>query len=210
MAADDPQMADSGDAAAADAERARFVAAFGKAAAEHGYRELTFEQVARFAGSSRERLGVHFATKEEGLLAAQDAFLSELRLDAEEACRGQGEWPVRVRAAIASVVTTLAEASALARVLTIEATASLAAAERQFAAFDAFARLLGDGRRLYGRAEGLPPATERAIIGGLASMMTEPLLSEDPAALVALEPELVELTLAPFIGAAEARRVAAA
>jgi AcrR family transcriptional regulator len=200
-------MADSGDAAATDAERARFVAAFGKAAAEHGYRELTFDQVARFAGSSRERLGLHFQSKEEGLLAAQDAFLEQLRLDASNACAGGGGWPQRVRAAIAAVVSTLVEASALARVLTIEATANLAAAERQFAAFEAFAELLGAGRA-YPRAEDLPGLTERAIVGGIASMMTEPLLAEDPGALAALEPELVEMTLTPFVGAAEARRVA--
>jgi AcrR family transcriptional regulator len=209
MTGEDPREIDPGDPAAAEAERARFVAAFGKAAAEHGYRELTFEQVARFAGSSRERLVLHFGTKEEGLLAAQDAFLEQLRLDAVEACGGSGEWPLRVRAAIASVVSALVEASALARVLTIEATASLAAAERQFAAFDSFAELLRKGRRVYRPAVDLPASTERAIVGGIASMMTVPLLAEDPQALGVLEPELVELTLAPFIGAAEARRVAA-
>jgi AcrR family transcriptional regulator len=197
------------DPAKPESERDRFIAAFGKAASEHGYRDLTFEQVARYAGAPAERLEFHFANKEEGLVAAQDAFLNRLWLDVLEICEAPGDWPIRVRAALTSVITTLAEASTLARVFTIEATAaSFAAAERQFAALDSFARLLGDGRRLYPRAAELPAATERVLIGGIASMITVPLLAEEPQALLALEPQLVELVLVPFVGAGRARQVA--
>jgi AcrR family transcriptional regulator len=207
--ADKSQRGDQIDSGAVEAERARLIAAFGKAASEHGYRDLTVEQVARYAGTSRDRIALHFASKEEGLVAAQDAFLNRIWLDALDACETAGEWPARVRAALRAVILSLAEASTLARVFMIEVTAaSFAAAERQFAVLDSFARLLRDGRRLYPEASGLPVATERALVGGIASIISGHLLAEEPRALAALEPELVEIVLVPFVGPGQAKRVA--
>lgn len=203
------QQGDPRDLDGPEPERERFIAAFGKAASEHGYRELTVEQVARYAGTSRDQVEEHFASKEEGLLAAHDAFLNRIWLEVVEACETSAEWPLKVRAALRSVILSLSEASTLARVFAIEATAaSLAAAERQFAALDRFAGLLGDGRRLYPRASELPAATERTLIGGIASILFAHLLAEEPDVLATLEPELVELTLLPFLGPSQARLVA--
>jgi AcrR family transcriptional regulator len=209
VARGEPQQRNPSDAGGADPERARFVAAFGKAASEHGYRDLTIEQVARYAGSSPERIGVYFASKEDGLVAAQDAFLDGIWLDVLDACEAPVEWPLRVRAALRSVVVSLTEASALARVFAIEATAaSVAAAERQFAVLDSFARLLRDGRRIYPRAGELPTLTERALVGGVASIISGHLLAEEPRVLAGLEPQLVELILTPYIGPRLAGQIA--
>jgi AcrR family transcriptional regulator len=203
------QRGDQEETGTAEAERNRLIAAFSKAASEHGYRDLTVEQVARYAGTSRDRIELHFATKEEGLVAAQDVFLNRIWLDVIDACETAGEWPARVRAALRSVIFSLAEASTLARVFMIEVTAaSFAAAERQFAVLDSFARLLRDGRRLYPESSGLPAATERALIGGVVSIISGHLLAEEPRALAALEPELVEIVLVPFVGPSQAKRVA--
>jgi len=195
----------------ADPERDRLIAAFGKAASEHGYRDLTVDQVARYAGTSRARIEAYFGSKEQGLVAAQDAFLDRLWLDALEACAGAEDWPVKVRAAMRSVIASLVEASTLARVFAVEATAvSFAAAERQLAVLDAFAKLLQEGRRTSPAASSLPPVTERALIGGIASIITGFLLAEEPQALAALETELVELVLLPYVGPQQARRIARA
>ncbi len=78
-------------------------------------------------------------------------------------------------------------------VFAIEAgAASLAAAERQFAALDQFATLLRGGRHLYPQAASLPDATERALVGGIASILSGHLLMEDPQAISALEEQLVD------------------
>jgi AcrR family transcriptional regulator len=209
VAGGESQQGDPRDSSAAEPERDRFIAAFGKAASEHGYQNLTVEQVARYAGTSEEQVEAHFANKEEGLAAAQDAFLDRIWLDVLDACEAAGEWPVRVRAALRSVIISLTEASGLARVFAIEATAaSFAAAERQFAALDGFARLLRDGRRHYPAASELPAATERALVGGIASIICGHLLAEEPRALAAVEPDLVELILAPYVGPKQARQIA--
>jgi AcrR family transcriptional regulator len=190
-------------------DRAKLVAAFGKAAAEHGYAALSVEQVIAYAGLSRDVFDVHFRTKEQGLVAAQDAFLERLWLEAIHACDTTEAWPVKVRAGLEAVLASLVEASALARVFAVEAcAASLAAAERQFAALDEFAELLRHGRRDYPAARSFPRVTERALVGGVASIVAGHLLREDPQAIPPLTTELVELLLTPYLGEEEARAVA--
>jgi AcrR family transcriptional regulator len=199
--------ADSGDTGD---DRERLVAAVAKAAAEHGYAGLTVDQVLRYAGLPRTVFDAHFESKEQGLIAAQDAFLDRLWLDVVGACDTPAEWPLKVRAALRAALSSLVEASALARVFAVEAAAtSLAAAERQFAALDRFATLLRDGRRHFPAAASLPDTTERALVGGIASIVSGHLLVEDPQAIPALEGQLVELVLMPYVGKGEARRVAA-
>lgn len=191
-------------------DRERLVAAFGKAVAEHGYAALTVDLVVNYAGISRDIFEVHFEGKEQGLLAAQDAFLERLWLDAVHACENLEEWPLKVRAGLGAILSSVVEASTLARVFAVEAcAASLAAAERQFVALDEFATLLREGRRSYPRAESLPDTTERALVGGIASIVSGHLLMEDPQAIPPLETELVELVLIPYLGESEARRMAA-
>ena len=211
MAGENFERAASGEPWGTDAERDRLIAAFGKAAEEHGYGEVTAERVARYAGLPRARYEAHFETKERALVAAQDVFLERLLTDAFFAGEAVGEWPGKVRAALSAVLASLAEASALARVFAVEAVgASFAAAERQFAALERFAALLRDGRRRYPRAASLPAPTERVLIGGVASIVSAHLLAEDPAALPVLEPGLAETLLVPYLGEAEARRIASA
>jgi AcrR family transcriptional regulator len=206
----DSQQVDPRNSGGDAPERDRLIAAFGKAAAEHGYRDLTVDHVARYAGLSRARYEAHFDTKEQGLVAAQDVFLDRLWLDVFAACDSPLEWPAKVRAAVRAVISSLVEASTLARVFAVEATAvSFAAAERQFAALEQFASLLREGRARHPRAASLPPPTERVLVGGIASIVSQHLLAEDPEALSALEPELVVALLIPYVGEVEAKRAAA-
>lgn len=191
-------------------DRERLIAAVAKAAADYSYAELTVDHVTRYAGISRSIFFVHFETKEQALVAAQDAFLERLWLDVTHACEAVQAWPLKVRAGLAAILTSLVEASNLARVFAVEASAaSPAAAERQFAALDQFAALLRDGRRHYPEAESLPQATERALVGGIASIVSSHLLMEDPQAIPSLETQLVEFVLIPYLGKQEARRTAA-
>ena len=93
------------------------------------------------------------------------------------------EWPLKVRAALEVTLSYLAEAASVARVFAVEAAANLSATERQFAAVESFAAMLRDGRRLYPRAAALPAPTERALVGGIASIISGHLLAEEPQLL---------------------------
>src|SRR4051812_38656261 len=144
-------------------QRERFVGAIAKAASEYGYAKLTVEQVLRYAGLPRAAFDAHFANREQALIAAQDAFLDRLLLDVLSACDSPVAWPLRVRAGLEAILSSLVEADRLARAFAVEAAAaSLAAAERQFAALDQFAAMLREGRRHCPDAASLPDATERA------------------------------------------------
>lgn len=204
-----PGQSDSAPDRLLPGERERVISAFSKAVAEQGYRGLTLESVARTAGMPTGRLEAHFATKESGLVAAQEAFLDRLWLEVIVACRAPTDWPRKVSAGLGSAISTLTEASALARVFTVEATGvSLGAAERHFAAIDQFASLLAEGRKRYPRAASLPDLAERVLIGGVASAAAAALLAEEPAALSLQQPQLTEMLLIPYLGEDEARLVA--
>ncbi len=190
--------------------RKRLVDAIAKAAAEHGYEGLTVERVSRYAGVQPATFTRYFASTEQGLVAAFEIFLERLQLEVHAACEDSGSWPAKVRAGVRALLSSLVEASPLARVFAVEAAAaSLAMTERQLAALGDFAAVLRDGRSLYPRAVALPEITERVLVGGVASIVEGHLLAEDPQELMALEPQIVELVLAPYLGEAEARRVAA-
>jgi AcrR family transcriptional regulator len=190
-----------------EGERARIVAAVAKVAAEQGYAGLKIERIARYASVAEDAYEAHFSSPEQGLLAAQEVFLEHLLMEAANACDKAEPFPLRVRAGIGAVLSVISEASALARVFAVEVGGTnLALGERRFAALDEFARMLRAGRDA---AATLPPdSTERLLVGGIASVVSECLLMEEPAAILGLEADLVELILTPYLGAAEARRIA--
>lgn len=192
-----------------DGPRERLIAAISKTAAEHGYAGLTIERIVSSAGVRREDFDAYFESREQGLLAAQDLFLQRLLGEAAAACERSVPWPSRLRAGLRAVLASLLESAALARVLTVEADAAgLALAERRLVALDDFARLMRSGREHSPRAAALPDLTERVLVGGVASLLRQRLLREEPASTPTLEVELAELLLLPYLGHEEARRVA--
>jgi AcrR family transcriptional regulator len=192
-----------------EGQRERLVAAISKAAAEHGYSGLTIDRIIRNAGVERVVFDAHFESREQGLLAAQDAFLERLLWEATGACERPVPWPERLRAGLRAVLSSLIENASLARVLTVEADAAgLPFAESRLAALDEFARLMRSGREFFPAAERLPDITERVLVGGVESLLRQRLLREEPAATGALESELLELLLLPYLGRQDARRTA--
>lgn len=189
-------------------EHERLVAAISKAVAEHGYEDLDIAQVASYAELTPAAFERHFANKDQGVVAAQDAFLERLWLDAAGAAEATEPWPLRVSAGLGAVLDSLVEASALARAFAVEASTSLVVMERQLASLDRFAAMMRTGRRAYRWADGLPEVTERLLVGGIASIVSTHLLMEQPAKIRTLEPGLVEFLLIPYLGRAEARRSA--
>lgn len=190
-------------------ERSQIVAAITRAVAEYGYAGVTLEQVLRQADLPEDRFRAHFDSLDRGLIAAQEAFLDQVRLEIAVACDLDRPWTANLCAALNAVLNYLSEASDLARGFTVEATASsLAASERHFTALEALADLLRQGRRFHPRAEKMPEAVEQALIGGVASIVSSRLLSEEPRTLIQLEPQFAEFLLLPYLGRTEASRVA--
>jgi AcrR family transcriptional regulator len=204
-----PQIHPAAGSPRPDDQRKLLVAAISKAAAEHGYAGLTIDRIIRYAGVERAVFDAHFESREQGLLAAQDEFLERLLWEATGACERPAPWPLRLRAGLRAVLSSLVESASLARVLTVEADAAgLPLAERRLVALDEFARLMRSGREDFPAAAPLPEVTERLLVGGVASLLRQRLLREEPTATASLETELVELLLIPYLGREEARRIA--
>jgi hypothetical protein len=55
----------------------------------------------------------------------------------------------------------------------------------------------------------LSPSTEEALVGGMVSLISRRIIAGRTAELESLLPDLVEITLTPYIGSAEAARIAA-
>ncbi len=68
--------------------------------------------------------------------------------------------------------------------------------------------MLREGRERNPEAAGLPALTETLLVGGAAYVVRGTLLAELPLPVGRLERELVEILLSPYLGSAEARRIA--
>ncbi len=192
-------------------ERDLLIAAVTKAAAEYGYDALTVELVLRRSDLNEDTFYAHFDDIRAALLAAQERFIERLWAHAMEDCDVERDWPSRVKAALDAALRFLTEAPVHARVFTVEVAGSgPVATERQQALIRRLASRLREGRARYPLGASLPESTEQSLIGGITSLISGHLLAEEADLLLTLEPEFLELLLTPYLGSAEARRLAQA
>ncbi len=192
-----------------DNQRQRLLAGMAKALAEQGYARATVEDVIENAGTSRKTFYEFFDDKEDCLLAAYDAASQRLWAAGAEAVAGAGEWPARVRAALAAALEFLAAEPFTARLFTLEARAAGAAiAARQHTDTERAAALLGAGREGRPEATDLPEATEATLVENVAAIVGAHVLSGAAGLLPSLTAQLTEYLLAPYLGAEEAKAVA--
>jgi hypothetical protein len=141
-----------------------------------------------------------------------DAFesaLARLQIRVETACASEAEWPAQVAAGIRAALAFGAAEPAAAEVLTNEA---MAGGKEGFARYDRmiehFADALRPGRAERPEGDWLPEITEKTMVGGVAMLIAQRLTFDRHAELPALAAEAIQFVLTPYLGAAEARRVA--
>lgn len=195
-------------------QRDRLILGVATALAEHGYGGLSVEHVIVAAGVSRTTFYNHFANKEEAVLAAHDLIFERFLGLITRACNAGHRWPEKVKAAIGAALEFAAAEPEQAQLLTLDAlAANVEIARRVLDSSDHLTALLSAGRRHSARAQraqDLPDLTEKALIGAISATVSGLLMSGESGRLPELGPQLVELTLMPYIGAEEAARVAEA
>jgi len=143
-------------------------------------------------------------------VSAFDAAFARLQVAVESACAARSEWPAGVLAGIRAALEWAAAEPAAAQLLTNEA---LAAGAPGFARYDRMVSYIADlllpGRELATHGERLPEVTERAVASGLAMLVAQRLSLGRESDLPDLAPEVAQFALTPYLGTAEARRVAA-
>lgn len=194
-----------------EVQRARLLAACAAEVARKGYSSVVVQDIIAAAGVSRTTFYANFENKLECVRAAHEVAFERLNGVVYRACAEQAEWPLRLAAATRAAVRFAAESPAEAQLLVFDTVgAEPAMAARVRAANEHLVGLLRAGREHSPAAAEMPPQLERALIGGVGAIVAGRLANGEAARLPELEPELVEMMLFPYVGAAEARRLAAA
>lgn len=192
-------------------QRERLIAGLAEAVAENGYASTTIAHITRHAAVSRRTFYEHFASKDECFVAAYDTVMDELRERIGDAFAAEEEWPQAVKAGIGAMLGFLASEPNLARLSMVEAlVAGPVVVERYDAAIQSLVPYFEAGRK--GRSpevlSRLSPTTEEALVGGMVSLISRRIFAGRTAELESLLPDLVEFALTPYLGSAEAAKVA--
>lgn len=188
-------------------QRARLLAGAARAMATHGYVSLTVEQIIEEARVSRTTFYENFANKRDCLRVAHEEAFDRLAGTIFRACAGVLEWPAKVAAAVAAAIRFAVESPGEARLLIFDAVgAEPELAARVLASNEHLVGMLRAGREHCPQAAMLPELTERAMIGAATTIVGNRLMRGQADRLPALEPELVQLILIPYLGREEARR----
>lgn len=179
--------------------------------AEQGYNAATITAITEGAGVTTRTFYKYFDTVEACYLGAFDAVVELLAAQLAEAWEGAPGWPARVKAAIAAALEFFAASPELARLLLSEPfVAGPAIARRYQEEIARAAPFLAEGRELSTEGASFPATTERGLIGSMASQVGRKASAGEAAELPALSVDLVQFALTPYLGGAEARRVALA
>jgi AcrR family transcriptional regulator len=193
-------------------QRERLIAGLAEAIAENGYSGTTIAHITRHAAVSRRTFYEHFSSKDECFVAAYDTVMEQLQERVSAGFESTDDWPHAVRAGISAMLEFLAAEPHLARLCMVEAlVAGPVVVERYDAAIQSFVPYFQSGRE--GRPpevlSRLSPTTEEALVGGMVSLISRRIIAGKAEELEELLPDLVEFTLTPYLGSAEAAKIAA-
>ena len=190
-------------------QRDRLIAGIATAIAEHSYRDLTVGHVIAAAGVSRTTFYKNFENAEEAVIVAHEAIFERFLGLVFRACNAASEWPFKVKSVIEAALEYAAAEPAQVGLLTLDAlSANVQMAQQVLVFTEHLAALLNRGRALSEEAAALPELTEKSVIGALMAIVSSRIASGEAERLPDLAPQLVELALSPYVGAAEAKRVA--
>lgn len=174
--------------------------------AEQGYAATTVDEVVKRAQMSATTFYAYFDGKEDAMLAAIDSAGAQIVAATTPAYRRASDWPNGIRAALGALFSFLAAHPTLANLMMVEVYgAGPRAMERRSEALQPFERLIAGGFEL-------SPETSRlaadGISGAIYQLSYRRLRESGAEALPALAPVCTYLALSPFVGPAEACRVA--
>jgi AcrR family transcriptional regulator len=191
-------------------QRERLIAGLASAVADKGYAAVTLADITREAKVSRRVFYANFEGKEQCFLAAFEVVLDHLRELVAEAVGGIPDWPHQAIAATRAVLAFLASEPDLARLCLVESRGAGPAVTARFnQAVGEMVPLLRLGRAERPAGERpLPDSTEETTIGSLVSLAHRKIAAGEAERLEDLLPDCAEFVLAPYLGPAEATRLA--
>lgn len=184
----------------------RIMAAVAETMAQRGYGRATIGEIVARAGVSLSTFYENFEGKEAALLATLQSGQARLVGVVRPAYRRGKDWPEAVRAGVEAMLAFFAAEPAFAQLVVSElyAAGKPALAQRN-KGIAALGELLEPG---FERSPQTPEVAREAIGGMLNELIYAQIRREGAEKLQRLAPLATYLTLAPFVGAAEACAVA--
>jgi AcrR family transcriptional regulator len=190
-------------------QRERLIAGLAQAVAEKGYAAVTLADIVGYAQVSRRVFYANFDGREECFLAAFEVVVAHLRELVAAAVGAVDGWPQQAIAAVRACLAFFAAEPDLARLCLVESRAAgPAVAARLGATVGELPPLLRRGRAERPAGDRLPESTEDSIAGSRVSLAQRRVAAGEAACLEDLLPDCVELVLLPYLGPAEAARLA--
>lgn len=190
-------------------QRERIVTALVDTVAERGYNATTVANITKAASVSRRTFYEHFADKEACFLVAYEMVADHITTSMRAAAEAFDEWPQQVRAALGTMLRFFAGEPDLARLYMIEPIAAGGQiAARHRTSMQGLVEVLKAGRPEHAGEHPLPEATEETLVGGIVSLIVREVSAGRTEQLEKLLPDLVELALAPYVGAEQAEKLA--
>jgi AcrR family transcriptional regulator len=187
-------------------QRARLVAAVVDAVCEIGYAKVTVEHVISRARVSRRTFYQLFADRDDCIATAFEQAVAEGRALARAAYERESGWREGIRAALGSLLVTMDERPALARLCLVEVFgAGGAVVQCRAGVLAELARLIDGGRALEGSRK--PPGlTAEGVVGAVLAVLHKRVLEQANESLSSLLDPLMSIIVLPYLGAAVANR----
>jgi AcrR family transcriptional regulator len=190
-------------------QRERMLLATAELVAERGYQKTTIELIAKTARVALSTFYEQFSSKEECFLAAFDESIAAASEVFGELLDPEQEWAEQISAAIEIFLEMVVKEPPRARLCIVESQAAGGAALARYQAMlEAVAPKLREGREHNPRSSRLPDGLEVAIVGGLTWLVHQRLVADRDGEIKALLPEMLQVTLTPYVGEVEASRAA--
>jgi AcrR family transcriptional regulator len=192
-------------------QRERLLAALAECLEEKGYDGTTVSAVGKRAGVSKSDFYKQFESKDACFVAAYDGAVERIRAVVLAACVEREDWATGVFAALDSLLELLAAEPAQTQLVLVEGLrAGRGVYDRYQVALQSFVPYLRDGAPAPGAGSPPPPATDEAVVGGIASLLARRVLAGETKTMPGLLPEIAEFALTPYIGTVQARKVISA
>lgn len=189
-------------------QRDRIVAAAIGVFAKRGFPQTTIDHIVAAAKSSVGSFYGLFDGKEDCFLQCFDRIVSTGR-ERIEGSLPEGEWADRTCAALASILREVESDPLAARIILVEApTGGPEALQRYEDTLDSLLPILREGRALAPEGDKLPASLEEAGVAGAAWLLRDRLVGGHTKGIQDLLPELAAILIGPYLGEAEARRIA--
>jgi AcrR family transcriptional regulator len=191
-------------------QRERIVDATAAIVAEKGFAGLTIPEIASRANVSHETFYEMYETKHDAFLGAQKVGLHQaLRVTGDAFGSSDGEWPDAVCAGMHALLDYVRSEPEHAHLTLVDTFgASPRAIEIRAAALAAFTAYLRPGFEQSSLDDDAPPIAAEAVAGGVWQIMHHYIENKRLHELCDAAPQLVYLTLNPFVGSDRAADVA--